>query len=408
MSQDLDKEVARQFEILSFGCMEITPVEEFKSMLKKSIETQTPLKIKLGIDPTSPDVHLGHMVAFRKMRAFQDLGHRGIVIIGDYTAQIGDPTGKNESRPALTIDDTTANAKNYMEQVYKVLDPDKTTIRYQSEWFADVSLADILRWAAQTTVAKLISHDTFKRRIDEGMSLGLHEFFYPVLQGMDSVFIEADIELGGMDQKFNVLMGRDYQKNAGQRPQVAMNLPLLLGTDGKEKMSKSLGNYIGVLDEPFDKFGKVMSIPDELMENYAMYVADFTVSEAKAFIDDLKAERLHPNMAKKHLAERVVAQYHGKDVGDQMRIQFEKVFARKQLPDDVEEFAFVRGESLMKALCDAAVVASNSEFRRLIKQNSISVVDPDEGKISDANLNLDNSYVGKVIKVGKRRFLKLV
>ncbi len=253
----LEQEFQRQLAILRFGISEVTPEDEFAKMLRHSVYSGTPLRIKCGIDPTGSDVHLGHLVPYRKMRQFQDLGHIGVVIIGDYTASVGDPTGKNESRPALSMEQVRKNASNYMEQLFSVLDRNKTEIRYQSEWFGSIGLKEVIAWAAQTTVAKLLSHDTFKNRLESGCSLSLHEMFYPVLQGIDSVYVKADVELGGTDQKFNVLMGRDYQKNQAMRPQVAMLMPIVTGTCGTAKMSKSLNNYIGISDLPFDKFGKV-------------------------------------------------------------------------------------------------------------------------------------------------------
>ena len=269
----LSEELARQLEILEFGVVEITPRDEFISALRESLKAGKPLRVKCGIDPTRVDIHLGHFVPYRKMRAFQDLGHQGVVVIGDTTAQIGDPSGKDESRKFLSADVVKENCRFYERQLLNVLDKEKTEFRYQSEWYDDVRLADLISWAAQTTVAKLISHDTFRKRMDEGLSLGLHELFYPVLQGMDSVQVSADVELGGSDQKFNVLMGRDYQKHRGQRPQSAMLLPLVTGLDGSQKMSASLDNYIGVEDEAFDMFGKVMSIPDHLMLEYFKHLA---------------------------------------------------------------------------------------------------------------------------------------
>ncbi|MFZ4714064.1 MAG: tyrosine--tRNA ligase [Bacteriovoracaceae bacterium] len=404
--QQIDQEVERQLAILSFGTIEVTPMDEFKKMLRHSIANKKPLRVKCGIDPTNTDVHIGHMVPYSKMRTFQDLGHVGVVVIGDYTAQIGDPTGKNESRPALTLEKVRENASKYMDQVYTVLDQTKTEIRYQSEWFADKGLTDILKWAAQTTVAKLVHHDTFKKRLEEGQALGLHELFYPVLQGKDSVFIKADVELGGSDQKFNVLMGRDYQKDEGQRPQVAMLLPLLMGTCGVNKMSKSLGNYIAVFDAPFDKFGKVMSIPDSMMKNYAQYAVGMLPAEYDEFALGLDSGKLHPNEAKKQLASHVVAKYHGKETGLAMRAQFESVFAKGHLPDEIEEVAFTTGVGLLALLVDGKAVASNSEARRLVTQNAVSIVDGD--KLADPNLKLEESFRGKVLKIGKKKFLKLV
>ena len=404
--EEIEKELKRQLSLLEFGTTEITPFDEFKEMLRNSIKMQKPLRVKLGIDPTHVDIHIGHMVPFRKMRQFQDLGHQGVVIIGDYTARIGDPTGKNESRPPLSAEDTEANAKEYMQQVFTVLDENKTEIRYQTEWFNDVDLGPVLSWAGQTTVAKLLGHDTFRKRLDEGGSLGLHELLYPVLQGMDSVYVESDVELGGSDQKFNVLMGRDYQRNAGQRPQVAILNPILIGLDGHEKMSKSLDNFIAVMDDPFDKFGKVMSIPDDLMENYYTYATTLTPEECLEKVKLIKEEKIHPNEAKKQLAEDIVSIYHDSSVAKKMREQFESVFKKGQIPDDILEYEFKRGESLAEILCAAGVLSSNSEVRRLVKSGAIKVVDGD--KVDDAYATVDDSFSQKVLKVGKRKFIKLV
>ncbi|MBL6990531.1 MAG: tyrosine--tRNA ligase [Bacteriovoracaceae bacterium] len=403
--QWVEVEYKRQLEILKFGVVEITPVEEFEQMLKKSIATQIPLVVKCGIDPTGSDVHLGHLVPYKKMRQFQDLGHKGVVIIGDYTASIGDPTGRNESRPSLSMEAIKENASQYMEQLFTVLDRDKTEIRFQSEWFSDVSLKDVIKWASGVTVAKLLGHETFRDRLDQGVSVSLHELFYPVLQGIDSVYIKADVELGGTDQKFNVLMGRDYLKIADLRPQVAMLLPIITGTCGTQKMSKSLGNYIGIKEEPFEKFGKLMSIPDNLMLEYYQFVAGLTPKEFEKLKNDLEQELLHPNMAKKELASKVVSFFHGEQMGLQMRQKFENVFSKKKLPDDIPEFEFKRGADLVTILSDAGVLSSKGEGRRLVKQNAVSFFDAD--KVNDAQMILDESHVGKVLKIGKRKFLRL-
>lgn len=401
-----EAEFKRQWEILSRGIIEITPESEFTKMLAHSIDSGKPLRVKCGIDPTNTDIHIGHMVPYKKMRQFQDLGHTGIVVIGDYTARIGDPTGKNESRPALSKEEVANNARTYMDQVFTILDKDKTEIRFQSEWFEKVGLDTILSWAAETTVSKLIAHDTFKKRLENNESLGLHELFYPLLQGMDSVFIEADVELGGSDQKFNVLMGRDYQKHRNQRPQVAILMPLLMGTCGTQKMSKSLGNYIGVSDEAFDKFGKVMSIPDELMANYATYASSMSPIEIEKFTNELKDNFIHPNEAKKQLASNIVSIYHGVEVGAEMREQFERVFAKKKLPDDVLEFKFTPGDKLISILVNSGLLESNGEVRRMIKQGAVSFVDGE--KITDTEIEIPSDKAGQVIKVGKRKFIKLI
>lgn len=401
----VEAEVARQLEILKFGVTEITPEEDFVKMLRHSIASGKPLRVKCGIDPTGADVHLGHTVPYRKMRQFQDLGHVGVVIIGDYTASIGDPTGKNESRPPLSRQEIEQNAKKYMDQVYTVVDPDRTEVCFQTEWFAERDLKDVLSWAAQTTVAKLLSHDTFKDRLSEGHSLALHELFYPVLQGIDSVYVKADIELGGSDQRFNVLMGRDYQRNAGLRPQVAMLLPIVTGTCGTQKMSKSLGNYIGILDEPFDKFGKVMSIPDSIMGEYWKYLSGVSAAKYEEIVAGLEKGILHPNETKKDLAQKVVSFFHGEEVGKQMRTQFEDVFKKGGVPDDAPSFEIKTAMGVLNLLAEANVVPSKAEGRRMITQGAVRFNDGD--KISDQDFEINDSHKGQVLKVGKRKFLKL-
>ena len=406
LTPDQEQEFKRQWDILAFGTSEITPEDEFKKMLRYSIKENKPLRVKCGIDPTNVDVHLGHTVPYRKMRQFQDLGHIGVVIIGDYTASIGDPTGKNESRPPLSETEVKRNASLYMDQIYRVLDRKRTEVCYQSEWFGDVSLKDVLGWAGQTTVAKLLGHETFKDRLDHGNSLALHELFYPVLQGIDSVYVKADVELGGTDQRFNVLMGRDYQKNKGQRPQVAMLLPIITGTCGTQKMSKSLNNYIAINDEPFNQFGKVMSIPDNIMLEYYQYLTQMNSSEFSDLKKSIETGSFHPNEAKKQLASRVVAFFHGEEVGAQMREQFENVFKKKLLPDEVPEFKLVSDLSLVDLLVSATLVASKAEARRMLVQNAVSFVDGD--KLTDGDKIITSEMIGRVIKVGKRKFVKLV
>jgi tyrosyl-tRNA synthetase len=401
----VEAEVERQFNILKFGVTEITPEEELKKMLRHSISTNTPLRVKCGIDPTGTDVHLGHTVPYRKMRQFQELGHIGVVIIGDFTAQIGDPTGKNESRQALSREQVDENAKKFMDQVYQIVDRDKTEVHFQSKWFEQATLKDVIGWAAQTTVAKLLSHETFSKRLEDGNPLSLHELFYPMLQGYDSVYVKADVELGGSDQKFNVLMGRDYQKNSGQRPQVAMLLPIITGTCGTQKMSKSLNNYIGILDEPFDKFGKVMSISDDVMVEYYKYVSGLDEQDFLKIEQGLKNGSVHPNIAKKDLAQMIVSYFHGDDIGRQMREKFESVFAKGKVPDDAPEYE-LKGESILTILVNSSLFKSSGEVRRMFKQNAVGIVDGE--KISDMDLVLGDEFKGKTIKIGKRKFIKLV
>lgn len=406
LSQQQQIELEKQFRILSFGTTEITPLPDFKKMLAHAIKTNTPLRVKCGIDPTLATVHLGHTVPYRKMRQFQDLGHCGIVVIGDYTAQIGDPTGKTESRPALSSEEVKNFSQKYMEQIYKVVDPKKTEVRFQSEWFAKVSLAEVIKWAMETTVGKLLSHDTFRQRLEQESSLGLHELFYPVLQGIDSVFIKADVELGGSDQKFNVLMGRDYQKHRDMRPQVAMLMPIITGLCGTQKMSKSLGNFIGVQDVPFDMFGKVMSIPDQLMPEWAQYLSGWNLEQSGDFTRHLAAGILHPNEAKKQLAQSIVAYFYGANIGQEMRAQFESVFARKNVPDDVNEYQFKVGQRLSEVLVMSGLLSSNGEVKRLVQGHGLAWAEGE--KITDEKLILEDLHRNKILKVGKKKFLKLI
>jgi len=406
LSSSEQAEFNRQLEVLEFGTLEITPRNEFDLMLKKSIKEGIPLRVKCGIDPTSSDVHLGHTVQYRKMRQFQDLGHIGVVIIGDYTASIGDPSGKDESRPPLSKADIELNARTYMDQIYTVLDKERTELFHQTEWFEETSLRDVLGWASQTTIAKLLGHETFRNRLDQGNSLALNELFYPVLQGIDSVYVKADVELGGSDQRFNVLMGRDYQKLENQRPQVAMLLPLLTGTCGSQKMSKSLGNYIGIYDEPFDKFGKIMSIPDDIMIEYYQYLGNLNQDEFFKVKKNIADGQLHPNEAKKQLASHIVSFFHGQEEGQNMREKFESVFKNKNVPDDVLEFEYTRGATLVDTVVNAGIFVSKGEVRRLIKQNAVGIVNGK--KINDIAFLLDEGLSGKVVKFGKRKFVKLV
>ncbi|MDH4469054.1 MAG: tyrosine--tRNA ligase [Bacteriovoracaceae bacterium] len=401
-----EREWQRQKSLLKFGIQEVTPEHEFDQMLKDSIIQGRPLRVKCGIDPTGFDVHLGHTVPYRKMRQFQDLGHTGVVIIGDYTAQIGDPSGKSESRAALTADAVKKNAENYLEQVYKVLDPKRTEVRYQTEWLSKVNLSDVITWAMQTTVAKLLSHDTFKVRIEQGLPLGLHELFYPVLQGMDSVYVNADVELGGSDQKFNVLMGRDYQKARNLKQQVAMLMPIVTGTCGTQKMSKSLNNYIAINDTPFDKFGKTMSIPDKLMGEWAKFIANFSESEYVEFLKRLDEGTLHPNEAKKVLAAKIVTLFHGEDEAKGAREKFEGIFLQNKIPEDAPVYEFSGPVKLVDILTLLKIVESNSEGRRLIKQSAVGIVEGD--KISDTEWQLTEINKGQTLKIGKRKFLKIV
>lgn len=397
-------DIQKQMEIIKQGVEEIIPEEQLVEKLKKSQETNIPLRIKYGIDPTAADVHIGHMVPVKTMRRFQDLGHIGVIVIGDYTARIGDPTGKNESRPHLSAEDVKRNAEKYMEQLYHVLDKDKTEVRFQSEWFGPMQLSEFISILGKFTMAQIMAHDTFRRRYEEALPFGLHELMYPILQAYDSVAIKADVELGATEQKFNILAGRDMQRYFNIPEQVAVLMPILIGTDGVEKMSKSLGNYIAIFDSPEDKYGKIMSIPDKLIENYFLYAAFATPEE----INNIKGELekgINPKLIKQKLARRVVELYHDKEAAQKAENHFNTVFAHKEIPDEIPEYK-VKPEKiwLVQLLNDAGLVQSNGEGRRMIKQGAVSI----NGKrILDINYELVPGN-GMVIKVGKRRFCKLI
>ncbi|HHI87345.1 MAG TPA: tyrosine--tRNA ligase [Candidatus Cloacimonetes bacterium] len=391
-------------EIIKQGVDEIIPEDELVEKLKKSEKEHTPLRIKYGIDPTAADVHIGHMVPIRIMRRFQDLGHTGVIVIGDYTAQIGDPTGKNESRPPLTADDVKRNAEKYMDQLYYVLDKDKTEVRYQSEWFGKMKLVEFISLLGKFTMAQIMAHETFRKRYEENLPFGLHELMYPILQAYDSVAIRADVELGATEQKFNILAGRDMQRYFNMPEQVAILMPILVGTDGIEKMSKSLGNYIAIFDSPEDKYGKVMSIPDELIENYFLYAAFASIDDILEMKRKLK-EGVNPKEIKQELARRIVTLYHDEDSAKKAEEHFNTVFTQKDVPDNIPEFV-VKPEKiwLVQLLNNAGLVQSNGEGRRMIKQGAVSI---NGERISD----MDYEFIPEqdmVLKVGKRRFCKLV
>jgi len=396
-------DIQKQMEIINQGVEEIIPENELIKKLNYSHKKNIPLRIKYGIDPTASDVHIGHMVPIRIMRRFQDLGHVGVIVIGDYTAQIGDPTGKNESRPHLSAEEVKQNAKKYMEQLYHVLDKDKTEVRYQSEWFGPMQLSEFISLLGKFTMAQIMAHDTFRRRYEENLPFGLHELMYPILQAYDSVAIKADVELGATEQKFNILAGRDMQRYFNMPEQVAVLMPILIGTDGVEKMSKSLGNYIAIFDSPEDKYGKIMSIPDELIENYFLYAAFSSPEEIAAMKKELE-KGVNPKLIKQELARRVVELYHNKEAAEKAEIHFNTVFAQKEIPDKIPEYKVMPQKIwIVQLLNDAGLVQSNGEGRRMIKQGAVSI----NGKrISDANYEF-LPQDGMVIKVGKRRFCKL-
>ena len=396
-------DIAEQVKCLKRGTVEVFREEELAARLTEAAQKGTQLRAKLGMDPTAPDIHLGHTVVLRKLRQFQDLGHKAVLIIGDYTARIGDPTGQNTTRPMLTPEDIKQNAQTYFDQAGKILDmsPEKVEVRYNSEWLADMKLADVIKLTASMTVARMLERDTFELRYKKGDPIGVHEFLYPLMQGHDSVAIKSDIELGGTDQTYNNLVGRDLQRLDGQKPQIVITMPILVGLDGVQKMSKSKGNYIGVTDAPADMFGKTMSIPDELMENYFTLLTDIPADEITILCD---ASKTHPKEAKVKLGKIIVEQFYDADAADAAAAEFEKVFAQNQLPDDMPEVE-IAADPIMasKLLTHCKLVGSGGEAKRSCKQGGVKINDE---KVSNPSQEIAPTD-GMVVQVGKRKFAKL-
>jgi len=395
--------IIEQVQLLKRGTVEIFTETELAQKLAEAAKEGRQLRVKLGLDPTSPDIHLGHTVVLRKMRQFQDLGHKAVLIIGDYTARIGDPTGQNSTRPILSADQIQQNAKTYFEQAGKILDTseDKLETRYNGEWLAKLTLIEMIQLAAKKTVAQMLQRDTFKKRLQAEVDVYTHEFLYPLMQGYDSVMIHSDVELGGTDQTFNNLVGRDIQKGYDQQPQIVITMPILVGLDGQEKMSKSKGNYIGVTDEPNDMFGKVMSISDDMMENYFTLLTDLPTAE---IADLANPDRTHPKQAKVRLGKTIVAQFHGNDAAESAAAEFDRVFARGQLPDDMAEIEIAAQPiAASKLLLACKLVATGGEAKRMIKQSAASI---DGEKLSDPNEEITPKD-GTVVRVGKRKFARL-
>ncbi|WP_136516444.1 tyrosine--tRNA ligase [Geomonas edaphica] len=398
--------VAEQMEVIKRGAVEILVEKELVEKLEKSAKTGVPLKIKAGFDPTAPDLHLGHTVLLHKMRQFQKLGHEVYFLIGDFTGMIGDPTGKSETRKVLTREDVLKNAETYKEQVFKILDPKLTKVVFNSEWLGKLNASDMIGLASKYTVARMLEREDFSNRFSNQLPISIHEFMYPLVQGYDSVALKADVELGGTDQKFNLLVGRELQREWGQAPQCVITMPLLEGLDGVNKMSKSLGNYIGI-NEPADEiYGKVMSISDELMVRYYELLSDLTIVEFEQLKADLKSGVKHPMEAKKQLAREMVARYHGSDAAQVADENFVKRFKNNETPDEMPEFTFKpEGEKVLlcKVLAEAQLVKSNSEGRRSIQGGGVKI---NGDKVSDENLEI--ACAGEyVIQVGKRRFAKV-
>ena len=399
--------VEEQLEYLRKGVVDIIREEELIAKLKKAQKTGKPLRVKAGFDPTAPDIHLGHTVLIRKMKHFQDLGHTAIFLIGDFTGLIGDPSGRSTTRKQLTKDEVLANAETYKQQIFKILHPDKTVIDFNSRWMSQLGSEGFIRLAARYTVARILEREEFSNRLKSQLPIAMHELLYPLVQGYDSVALEADVELGGTDQRFNLLVGRDLQREYGQESQIVMTTPLLEGLEGVQKMSKSLNNYIGINEEPKEQFGKVMSISDEMMFKYYELVTDVSMPDIQALRRDVASGKRHPMEAKADLAVRIITDYHGAAAAHSAREEFNRVFRKREVPEDIEskEISIAAGPiRLSKVLASVNLAPSVAEAQRLIESGAVHMNDE---RISDvkAEVAKPGEYL---LKVGKRRFLRLI
>ena len=397
----------QQLKELKQGIVDLVSEEDLLKRLKKSYEEKKPLRVKAGFDPSRPDIHLGHTVVINKLKQFQDLGHKVIFLIGDFTALIGDPTGKNETRPALTSEEVAESAKTYADQVFKILDKDKTEVAYNNKWMQEFTAQDFIKLTSQYTVARMLERDDFKKRFQSGVSISVHEFLYPLVQGYDSVALKADVELGGTDQLFNLLVGRDLQKTHGQTSQIVMTVPLLEGLDGVQKMSKSLDNYIGVDESPKDIFGKTMKVSDELMVKYYELLTDLNVDQIEDLKKDLASGKLHPRTAKVDLAKLFVARFHSPEAAQAAEEEFNRIFVKKGLPNEIPEFTLgAKQELLCKLIVEAGLLGSNGEARRMIKGGGVEFAG-EKVSNSEAKVSLESGQT-YLLKVGKKKFMNLV
>lgn len=401
--------VEEQLKIIAKGAEEIIDRGELEDKLRRSQESGKPLVVKLGLDPSAPDIHLGHSVVLRKIRQFQDLGHRAVIIIGDFTGMIGDPTGKSKTRRQLSRSEVDENAKTYEEQIFKILRRDRTELRFNSEWLSKLGFGDVIRLAAKSTVARMLEREEFKKRFESNESIGIHEFFYPLMQGYDSVELQADVELGGTEQRFNILMGRKLQKDYGQESQVALFMPILEGTDGVEKMSKSLGNYIGIDEDPDSMYGKLMSIPDKLILRYFRLVTDVHPDELDKMERQLGSDSVNPRDLKMRLSREVTALYHGSEKANLAEERFRALFQKHELPEDIMEFSldellFVDGRTdIAGLLVRLGFAGSRSEARRLVDQGAVRINGEKVGGYSVPGLK-----PGDIVQAGKLKFARLM
>lgn len=397
--------VNEQMDLISRGAVEIIPEDELVQKIERSIKSGKPLNIKLGCDPSRPDLHIGHSVVLRKLAQFQQLGHQAILIIGDFTGMIGDPSGRNSTRPALTLEQTRINGESYFQQASKILDKNKTKIVYNSEWLGKMTFEDVIKLASKYTVARMLERDDFTKRYKAGEPISIHEFLYPLAQAMDSVAIQSDVELGGTDQKFNLLVGRDIQREYGVEPQVILTMPLLVGTDGIEKMSKSYDNYIGISDPPEQIFGRTMSIPDTLIYTYFELATNVPNERLREIKSELENGKTNPRDLKRELARTLVSMYYDEEAAIKAQEEFDKIFIKKEIPDDIDEFNIEENSeiNILDLLLLVNFAPSKGEAKRLVQQGGVSI---DGEKVSDVHKNI-RIKSGMILKVGKRKFLKL-
>ena len=407
MNKKLFPPITEQLDLIKRGVNEIIPEEELVKKLERSLKENKPLNIKLGCDPSRPDLHIGHSVVLRKLAQFQQLGHQAILIVGDFTGMIGDPSGRSATRPALTLKETRINGESYFQQASKILDKDKTKIVYNSEWLSPMKFEDVIKLASKYTVARMLERDDFTKRYKSGEPISIHELLYPLAQAMDSVSIKSDVELGGTDQKFNLLVGRDLQREHGQEPQVILTMPLLVGTDGVEKMSKSYDNYIGISDTPKEIYGKTLSIPDSLIYIYYELASDISSGELAQIKSQLNDPKINPRDLKRKLARTFVKMYYNEKAASEAEEEFDKIFIRKETPEDLPEFVLKHNSkelSILDLIINVNFAPSKGEARRLVSQGGVSI---DGKKIDDINgmITIRN---GMILKVGKRKFIKIL
>ena len=399
----MNKSLDEQYELISRGVEEIIPEQELRDKIENSIKNDKPLIVKLGCDPSRPDLHIGHSVVLRKLRHFQDLGHQAVLVIGDFTAMIGDPTGRNKTRPQLTIEDARDNAKTYLDQAGAVLNMDTLRVVYNSKWLNEMSFSEVIKLSSSTTVARMLERDDFNKRYDSEVPISLHEFLYPLAQAQDSVELLSDVELGGTDQKFNLLMGRNLQKIVGQKPQCILTMPILEGTDGIEKMSKSYGNDIGISDSANDMYGKTLSIPDNIMLSWFTLAADVDKNYLDEVSQKLEDGSINPMGLKRELARKIVTLYHDENKAIEAENHFNKVTVSKGVPDDIDDYQLKEDDLLVNIIADSGLLNSKSEARRMIKQSAVKI---DGETVTDIHHKITTSD-SFILKVGKRKFLKV-